>query len=111
MIGAYFHGNMLRGDEIGRGEDRKKEREGKGRERSGTTRLESEREEGKQASKPGITRTLCTSVPPNILVLFGKSAWAALPNTRIFLFSILVFSSAAQAEQPGPTRIFDGTLQ
>ena len=51
------------------------------------------------------------SVPPNILVLFGKSSWAALPNTRIFLFSILAFSSAAQAEQPGPTRIFDGTLQ
>ena len=69
------------------------------------------REKGKQASKPGITRTLCTSVPPNILVLFGKLSWAALPNTRIFLFSILVFSSAAQADQPGQTRIFGGTLK
>ena len=31
-------------------------------------------------------------------------------NTRIFLFSVLVFSSAAQADQPGQTRIFGGTI-
>ena len=56
------------------------------------------------------TWSIQNSVLLNILVLFGESAWAALPNTRVFLFSILVFSSAAQAAQPGQTRIFGWTL-
>ena len=54
--------------------------------------------------------SLYCSVPSNILVGPGCSAWAALLNTRIENKNILVFGSAAQADLPNRTRIFGGTL-